>query len=244
MRFSSKPLLLALLSMTLVIGLAAFGYSTGVQAQVAAPTGSATMTATMSSTTNPSSEGTVVTSATSMNTATGGGASGTGSTGLNTNTTVYPPCPANSASGAATLAGQSTAEVTTGTGTAMPQATIGASATAMPQATMAATMSAAGTASGAAANPTASGSGTAYLGITAAGIDNCGMSIIGLIPGGPALAAGLQVGDVIVAVGGQSVTSIYTNYNSAAAGASGSIGATSTGNAGATIAATMNAGAT
>jgi len=69
--------------------------------------------------------------------------------------------------------------------------------------------------------------GNAYLGILAAAIDHCGIRVMQLIPDSPAVAAQLQVGDVIVAVDGRAVAELCVNNSGG-----GNSGSNTTGNDG------------
>ena len=98
---------------------------------------------------------------------------------------TYPPCTPASSAMSTAMATQSTAM----------------------QATMMPTMMASQSA-------TMSGS-PGFLGISATTVDGCGILVAGLVTPGPAATAGLQVGDIIVAVNGQSVAAINTMNASA-----------------------------
>jgi len=75
--------------------------------------------------------------------------------------------------------------------------------------------------------------GNAYLGILAAAIDHCGIRVMQLIPDSPAVAAQLQVGDVIVAVDGRAVAELCMNTSSSnTTGSAGNSGCGNSGNSG------------
>src|SRR5579863_6697560 len=74
------------------------------------------------------------------------------------------------------------------------------------------------------ATQSASVGGPGFLGIAATSVDNCGILVGGLVPGAAATAANIQVGDVIVAVNGQSVASIMSGSASTSSGTGSSTG--------------------
>jgi len=75
--------------------------------------------------------------------------------------------------------------------------------------------------------------GNAYLGILAAAIDHCGIQVMQLIPDSPAVAAQLQVGDVIVAVDGRAVSELCANNSTGGNGGSSTTSNAGCGNSGA-----------
>jgi membrane-associated protease RseP (regulator of RpoE activity) len=99
-------------------------------------------------------------------------------------TMSFPPCPPPAGAAAATMAA-----TTSGTMEAGMAATMAA--------TMPATMP---------ANP-------GFIGIRVEAVDNCGVRVIEVLVGSPAVTAQIQVGDVVVAVNGKAVTGLDSMRN-------------------------------
>jgi len=142
---------------------------------------------------------------------------GTGGAGtaMPLGTVTYPACPSTSAVGMATM------NPATNTGTTMT--------------TPVATMNLGG-------NPTAMSPG-GYLGIEISLVELCGVRVDRLLQDSPAQAAGLQVGDVIVAIDDQSIATLFGNSSMGSSGMATMSATTSAGGVNATVmpGATMSA---
>ena len=113
------------------------------------------------------------------------------------------PAPTTAATAAAPAAAATTQPTAQSAAATQYPACPNPNATAVATAASTAATSAATTAATAPVNPT-----PGYLGIAAQQVQNCGAQILDVRPGSAAEAAKLQIGDVVVAVNGQPITSL------------------------------------
>ncbi len=94
------------------------------------------------------------------------------------------------------------------------------------------------------ATSSAGASGPGYIGIRVAAIDDCGVRVAGVIAGSPAVTGGLQVGDVIIAVNGTALSTVFGGSTGTMMSGSATMAATSSLGSAATAAFTGNTTAT
>lgn len=147
---------------------------------------------------------------------------------------TFAPCPANSGTGGANATMSATsAGGASGSGTGGLSATMSSTDTGSPSETMSASNASGASATMSATTSAGGTTGTAYIGIEVTDVENCGVQVLSVMPGSPAEMAKLQVGDVIVAVNGQAISSLSTS--------GGMSGSTSSSSATATMESTMSA---
>jgi membrane-associated protease RseP (regulator of RpoE activity) len=145
--------------------------------------------------------------------------------------TTYPACPASSTVGSATQSAATNTTATTSgnstTGSMTPQATTGS-----------------GNTTGSSGTTTATAPTGGYLGIEITIVETCGVRVNRLLANSPASAAGIQVGDVIVAVDNQSIVDLFGGMSGNMSGGMATMSATTNAMSGSNNTTTTPANAT